>query len=198
MIEPFKIEIADAVIDDLRSRLRGTRFAADFGNDDWDYGTNGAYLQELVRYWAEEYDWRVHERAMNAFSHFRTVIDEVPIHFIHARGNGPKPMPLIMSHGWPWTFWDLQKVIGKLTDPAAFGGDPADAFDVVIPSLPGFGFSTPLTTPGVNFSRTADMWVTLMQRLGYETFAAQGGDFGAFVTAQLGHKFAQKMPAPWA
>jgi len=192
MIEPFKIEIADAVIDDLKSRLRGTRFPADFGNDDWDYGTNGAYLQELVRYWAEEYDWRVHERAMNAFSHFRTVIDEVPIHFIHARGNGPKPMPLIMSHGWPWTFWDLQKVIGKLADPAAFGGDPADAFDVVIPSLPGFGFSTPLTTPGVNFSRTADMWVTLMQRLGYETFAAQGGDFGAFVTAQLGHKFAQK------
>jgi len=193
MIEPFKIDIAEAVIDDLKTRLRRTRLAADFGNEAWDYGTNGAYLQELLRYWTEDYDWRVHERAMNEFAHFRTDIEGVPIHFIHQRGRGPRPMPLIMSHGWPWTFWDLQKVIRPLTDPAAFGGDPADAFDVIIPSLPGFGFSTPLTTPGINFSRTADMWMTLMQRLGYETFFAQGGDFGAFVTAQLGHKHAGKL-----
>jgi pimeloyl-ACP methyl ester carboxylesterase len=193
MIEPFTINIPDAVLDDLKSRLRRTRFAADFGNEAWDYGANGTYLQELLHYWAEDYDWRAQERAMNGFSHFRTVIDNVPIHFIHERGRGPNPVPLIMSHGWPWTFWDLQKVIRPLTDPASFGGDAADAFDVIIPSLPGFGFSTPLTTPGVNFSRTADMWVRLMQRLGYETFAAQGGDFGAFVTAQLGHKYADRM-----
>jgi pimeloyl-ACP methyl ester carboxylesterase len=191
-MERFTIDIPEPVIAALKTRLRNTRLAEDFGNDGWDYGTNGAYLQELLTYWAEDYDWRIHERAMNQFAHFRTVIDGLKIHFIHARGRGPNPMPLIMSHGWPWTFWDLQKVIGPLTDPAAFGGDPADAFDVIIPSLPGFGFSTPLTTPGVNFSRTADIWVTLMERLGYQNFAAQGGDFGAFVTAQLGHKYPQK------
>jgi hypothetical protein len=186
MIEDFKIDVPDDVIRDLKSRLRATRLAADFGNDEWAYGTNGAYLQELLRYWAEDYDWRVHECAMNALPHFGTVIDDVPIHFIHQRGRGPSPMPLIMS-------WDLQKVIAPLTDSAAHGGDAADAFDVIIPSLPGFGFSTPLTKPGVNFSSTADLWVTLMRRLGYDRFAAQGGDFGAFVTAQLGHKHASKM-----
>jgi pimeloyl-ACP methyl ester carboxylesterase len=190
MIEPFEIAIDEAVLQDLRHRLRNTRFAPDFGNDGWAYGTNGDYLRALITYWAEAYDWRRHERAMNEFAHFRTVIDEVPVHFIHERGVGPKPMPLIMTHGWPWTFWDLQKVIRPLADPAAFGGDPADAFDVIVPSLPGFGFSSPLTTPGINFVRTADLWMKLMRMLGYETFAAQGGDFGAFVTAQLGHKYA--------
>ena len=124
MIEPFTIAIEDDVLQDLKTRLRRTRLAPDFNNDGWDYGTNGAYLQELIAYWAEGYDWRRHERNMNAFPHFRTMIDGVAIHFMHARGVGPKPMPLIMTHGWPWTFWDLQKVIGPLTDPAAFGGDP--------------------------------------------------------------------------
>ena len=191
MIEPFTIAIEDDVLQDLKTRLQRTRLAPDYNNDGWDYGTNGAYLQELIAYWAEGYDWRRHERAMNAFPHFRTSIDGIPIHFIHARGVGPNPMPLIMTHGWPWTFWDLQKVIAPLTNPAAFGGDPADAFDVIVPSLPGFGFSTPLTTPGINFVRTADLWMKLMQdRLGYRRFAAQGGDFGAFVTAQMGHKHA--------
>ena len=191
MIEPFQIAIPDSVLGDLKSRLRQTRWAQDFANDAWAYGTNGAYLKELVDYWADGYDWRRHERAMNVFSHYRTTIDRVPIHFVHERGKGPKPLPLIMTHGWPWTFWDLQKVIRPLTDPAAFGGDPADAFDVVVPSLPGFGFSTPLTVPGVNYWRTADLWMKLMRdELGYRRFAAQGGDFGAFVTAQLGHKYA--------
>jgi len=194
MIEPFQINIDEAVLADLKARLRQTRFAPDFANTGWDYGTNGTYLRELVSYWAEAYDWRKHEAEMNGFAHFRTVIDDVPIHFIHERGRGPKPMPLIMTHGWPWTFWDLQKVIRPLTDPASFGGDPADAFDVVVPSLPGFGFSTPLAVPGVNFSRTAELWMKLMQQeLGYRRFAAQGGDFGAFVTAQLGHKHADSV-----
>jgi pimeloyl-ACP methyl ester carboxylesterase len=194
MIEPFKIDVPDTVLDDLRERLARTRWAEDFANDDWGYGTNGAYLRELVGYWRDGYDWRRHERAMNRFDHFRTVIDEIPIHFISARGKGRSPMPLIMTHGWPWTFWDLHKVIGPLTDPASHGGDQSDAFDVVVPSLPGFGFSTPLRKPGFPYWRTADLWMTLMrERLGYRRFAAQGGDYGAFVTAQLGHKYAEHL-----
>ena len=131
---------------------------------------------------------------MNGFSHFKTTIEDVPIHFIHEPGEGPNPMPLILNHGWPWTFWDLRKVIRPLTDPAAFGGDPADSFDVVVPSLPGYGFSSPLTVPGINYSRTADLWVKLMQDvLGYEKFATQGGDWGAILSAQLGHKYAEHL-----
>ncbi|HLY56107.1 MAG TPA: epoxide hydrolase, partial [Stellaceae bacterium] len=191
MIENFTVNISEPVLDDLRRRLAATRWAADYANDDWGYGTNGAYLKELCAYWQDGYDWRRHERAMNGFRHFRTEIDGIPIHFIHERGKGPAPMPLVMTHGWPWTFWDLHKVIRPLTDPASFGGDPADAFDVVVPSLPGFGFSTPLRKPGYPYWRTADLWVTLMrERLGYDRFAAQGGDYGAFVTGQLGHKYA--------
>ncbi len=193
LVEPFKIAVEEEVLQDLKARLRQTRFAPDFGNADWAYGSNGDYLRELIRYWAEDYDWRKHEREMNGFAHFRTAIDQVPVHFIHERGRGPKPVPLIMTHGWPWTFWDLQKVIRPLTDPAAYGADPADAFDVIVPSLPGFGFSTPLST-GVNFVRTADLWMKLMQQeLGYDKFFAQGGDFGAFVTAQLGHKYSDSV-----
>ena len=194
--KPFTIAIPDATLTDLQERLRRTRYPIDFANENWAYGTNRAYLEEVVAYWRDHYDWRKHEAEMNRFAHYRTTIDGIPIHFIHERGKGPKPIPLILSHGWPWTFWDLQKVIRPLADPAAFGGDPADAFDVVVPSLPGFGFSTPLTTPGINWWRTADLWVTLMRDvLGYPKFAAEGGDWGAFVTQQLGHKYPQHLIA---
>lgn len=192
--EPFRVEVSDRVLDDLRERLRRTHWPADFGNQNWAYGTNREYLHELVDYWIDQYDWRKHEREINAFSHYRVTIDEVPIHFIHEPGKGPNPIPLILSHGWPWTFWDLHKVIRPLADPASFGGDPADAFDVVVPSLPGFCFSAPLTKTGINCWRTADLWLTLMQEvLGYKKFAAQGGDWGAFVTEQLGHKYPQHL-----
>ncbi len=191
---PFTIAIPEATLTDLRERLTRVRWPNDFANDNWAYGANAAYLKELVAYWRDGYDWRAQEKAMNAFTHYKTTIDDVPIHFIHEPGKGPNPMPLILTHGWPWTFWDFHKVIRPLTDPAAFGGDPADAFDVVVPSLPGFGFSTPLTKPGVNYWRTADLWVKLMQEvLGYKKFAAQGGDWGALVTSQLGHKYAQHL-----
>jgi len=190
--ESFKIAVPDAVLSDLRDRLSRVRYPIDFANENWAYGTNRAYLEELVAYWRDQYDWRKHEAEINRFAHYRTTIDGVPIHFIHEPGKGPKPIPLILSHGWPWTFWDLQKVIRPLADPAAFDGDPADAFDVVVPSLPGFCFSTPLTKPGINWWRTADLWVTLMRDvLGYQKFAAEGGDWGAFVTQQLGHKYPQ-------
>ncbi|MBI2963271.1 MAG: epoxide hydrolase [Deltaproteobacteria bacterium] len=192
--EPFTISISDEALADLRRRLERTRWAEDFANADWAYGTNGEYLRSLVEYWRDRFDWRAQEKEMNAFSHYRTTIEEVPIHFIHERGKGPRPMPLVLSHGWPWTFWDLRKVIRPLADPAAFGGDPRDAFDVVVPSLPGYGFSTPLRKTGFNFWRTADLWVKLMQDvLGYERFAAEGGDWGALVTAQLGHKYADRL-----
>jgi len=192
--ESFRIAIPEATLQDLRDRLARTHWPIDFANSQWAYGTNRAYLEELVDYWIHKYDWRKHEQEMNTFSHYKTTIDDVPIHFIHEPGKGPKPMPLILTHGWPWTFWDLHKVIRPLADPASFGGDPADAFDVVVPSLPGFCFSTPLTKPGINFWRTADLWVTLMQDvLGYKKFAAEGGDWGALVTSQLGHKHAQHL-----
>lgn len=191
---PFKIEIPDAALADLRERLSRTRWAHEFANEDWAYGTQGAALRELCAYWRDEFDWRSQERAMNAFSHFRAEVAGVPIHFIHERGVGPRPLPIILSHGWPWTFWDWHKVLPRLADPARFGGDPADAFDVVVPSLPGYGFSSPLTKTGINFWRTADLWVELMRDvLGYERFAAHGGDWGALVTEQLGHKYAEHL-----
>lgn len=193
-MEPFTIDVPDATLTDLRDRLARTRWPEDFGNDAWQYGTSLPYLRSLVDYWLDGFDWRTQEKAMNAFSHFRTTIEDVPIHFIYEKGKGPDPTPLILSHGWPWTFWDLHKVIRPLTDPAAFGGDPKDAFDVIVPSLPGYGFSTPLRKTGFNFWRTADLWVKLMQDvLGYSKFAAEGGDWGALITSQLGHKYADRL-----
>ncbi len=192
--EVFKPHITDAVLDDLRERLKRTRWPRDFANDDWRYGTKLEYLRELVDYWINKFDWRGVEAKINSFANFKTEIDGVPIHFIHEKGKGPDPMPLIVTHGWPWTFWDINKVIRPLADPGAHGGDPRDAFDVVVPSLPGYGFSTPLTKPGINYWRTADLWVRLMQEvLGYRKFAAQGGDWGSIITHQLGHKHAEKL-----
>lgn len=188
-VERFKVSIPDHILADLRQRLTRTRWAGDFGNADWGYGTEQGYLTELVRYWAKDFDWKAQEDAINAFNHYRVNLEGVPIHFIHEKGNGPHPIPLVMTHGWPWTFWDMHKVIRALTHPK----DPNDAFDVVVPSLPGFGFSTPLRQQGVNFIRTADLWVRLMEGLGYPRFAAQGSDVGAFVSSQLGHKYAEKM-----
>ena len=178
--DEFLIEIPEAAVDMLRDRLMRRRSAPDFSNDAWTYGTNGAYLNELVEYWIDGYDWRSHEAAMNEYANHRISIDGIPIHFIHEPGVGPDPMPLILTHGWPWTFWDYEKVIRPLADPAASGGDAADAFDVVVPSLPGFGFSSPLETPGVGWVRTAELWVRLMRDvLGFDRFAAQGGSGGA-------------------
>ncbi|MGQ0697124.1 MAG: epoxide hydrolase family protein [Panacagrimonas sp.] len=192
-IEPFKIDIPESTLTDLRERLARTRWPEDFGNNQWQYGANTAYIRELCEYWEKKFDWRAAEREMNSFSHFRTTVEGIPIHFIHERGKGPNPKPLILSHGWPWTFWDLKKVIRPLTDPAAFGGDPKDSFDVIVPSLPGYGFSTPLRTTGINFWRTADLWVQLMEQLGHKKFYAEGGDWGSLVTAQLGHKYADRV-----
>ena len=190
--EPFVISVPDATLMDLRERLARTRWPEELDNESWQYGTNLAYLKELVAYWQTQYDWRHHEQAINVFHHYRVTIDGQPIHFIHEPGRGPKPMPLILTHGWPWTFWDFHKVIRPLTDPAAFGGDPHDAFDVVVPSLPGFGFSTPLTKTGIAIREVSNRWVVLMREvLGYDRFAAQGGDIGALVSTDLGHAYSR-------
>jgi len=190
-VVPFTVEVPQADLDDLRSRLARTRWADDYANEDWKYGVERGWLQEMVAYWLDGYDWRAEERAINAYPNFRVELDGIPIHFLHCKGVGPSPMPLVVTHGWPWTFWDMRKLIGPLTDPVAHGGDAADAFDVVVPSLPGYGWSVPLRTPGVNVGRVADLWVQLMRdALGYDRFGAYGGDWGAMVTAQLGHAHA--------
>ena len=189
-VKPFKIDISDAQLDDLMSRLKRTRFPDDFGNDDWRYGYNTAYHRELIDYWINQYDWRDVERRMNDLPHFRVDLMNVPLHFIHVRGKGKSPMPLLLHHGWPWTFWDLRKVIGPLTDPERFGGLAEDSFDVVLISLPGYGFSSPLKSTGWNFWRTADLENALMKDvLGYEKYATAGGDWGALIAQQHGHKY---------
>ncbi|MGH3495086.1 MAG: epoxide hydrolase family protein [Sciscionella sp.] len=184
--ERFTVEFPDAAVDDLCDRLRRTRWPLDPGNADWTYGTSLEYLREFVRYWSEEYDWRAAEAAINRFDHYRVELDGVPVHFVWRRSAQPGALPLICTHGWPWTFWDLHRMIEPLADPAAHDGDPSDAFDVVVPSLPGFGFSSPLTRTGIGAGATARLWRRLMTEvLGYPRFGAQGGDFGAIVTQAM-------------
>jgi microsomal epoxide hydrolase len=194
-LEPTPIHVPDDVLDDLRRRLSATKWPVDAGNDDGFYGVRRTQLQALVEYWADGFDWRAAERAINAYEHYRVDVGGVPVHFLRKAGVGPRPIPLILSHGWPWTFWHWSKVIDPLADPASYGGDPADAFDVIVPSLPGFGFSTPLTDrPDMNFWKIADVWHELMtEELGFERYAAGGCDVGALVTGQLGHKYADEL-----
>jgi pimeloyl-ACP methyl ester carboxylesterase len=187
------IAVEERVLEDLRSRLRATKWPDDDGNEDGRYGVPRALLQELAEYWAGEYDWRAAERAMNAYEHYVVDVSGTRVHFMRKPGAGPAPVPLILSHGWPWTFWHWSKVIDRLADPAAFGGDPADAFEVIVPSLPGFGYSTP-TRPDMNFWKIADVWHELMtETLGHARYAAAGCDVGALVTGQLGHKYAGEL-----
>ena len=197
--QPFEIAVPEASLDDLRLRLDRTRHAPDFGNEDWRYGTRGDYLRELLDFWRDGYDWRAHEARMNAYRHYRTEIDGIPIHYIHqpaVAAEGVTPTPLLLTHGWPWTFWDYEELITPLTNPAAYGGDPALAFDVIVPSLPGFGWSSPLDQTGVHWGRTAELWHRLMtETLGYPRFAAGGGDWGGLVTGELGHRFPDEVIA---
>lgn len=186
-IEPFTIEVPQRDVDALRDRLAATRWAPESDNADWSLGVNGTYLRELVSYWQHEFDWRAQEAAINRLPQFRAEIDGVPIHFIHVRGAGPDPVPIVLNHGWPWTFWDFKDVIMPLADPAAHGGSPEDAFDVIVPSLPGFGFSGPLPRGAIGYEQTAGLWVRLMDELGYRRFVTHGGDAGAFISARLGH-----------
>lgn len=189
---PFTISIPDERIEDLHARLDRARFPADLGNGDWGYGVNRDYLADLVGYWRTDFDWRRQEHEINAYDHYRVELEGVPVHYMHVPGKGPDPMPILLAHGWPWTFWDYRKLVDRLSDPAAYGGDPADAFDVIVPSLPGFGFSMPLERTGLAIWDIADLLARLMvDVLGHERFAVHGGDYGVMVAAQLGHKHAQ-------
>ncbi|WP_345347164.1 epoxide hydrolase [Actinoallomurus liliacearum] len=194
-LEPAPIHVPDDVLADLRHRLELTRWPLDAGNEDRYYGVDRAYLQELVDYWRTGFDWRRAEAAINAYEHYRVEVEGVPVHFMRRPGVGPDPTPLILTHGWPWTFWHWSKVIDPLADPGAYGGDPAEAFDVIVPSFPGFGFSGPLPDhPDMNFWKVADLWHVLMTRiLGHDRYAAGGCDVGAMVTGQLGHKYAAEL-----
>jgi pimeloyl-ACP methyl ester carboxylesterase len=184
-IQQYAIAIPEAEVVSLKERLSRTRFPPAIVND-WSDGTDIAYLREIVNYWRDSFDWPAQEARLNAFPQFVARIGDQDVHFVHVRGRGPKPMPLIITHGWPGSFIEMLDVIPRLTDPERFGGDARDAFDVVVPSLPGYGFSSAPTRPGTGPKRIAELWVELMSALGYDRFAAQGGDWGAAVSTDLG------------
>ena len=195
-IQDYRVNIPDADLEDLGRRLARTRWPDEVLGSGWDYGADLAYVKDLVAHWRNGFDWRAQEKKINAFHHYRADVDGLGIHFIHEKGKGPNPIPLIITHGWPSTFFEMLKIISMLTDPGAHGGDPADSFDVVVPSLPGYGFSDRPVATGMNLAAVAGVWAKLMSEgLGYQRFAAQGGDWGAGVTARLGADHADKVMA---
>ena len=185
-ITPFRIAIPNEQLEDLKRRLRATRWPERECVDDWTQGLPLAYAQEVASYWLEKYDWRAREALLNRFPQFKTQIDGLGIHFVHVRSPHPDATPLLVTHGWPGSIVEFQKVIEPLTNPTAHGGEAADAFHVVCPSLPGYGFSDKPTRTGWNVQRIAKAWSELMLRLGYKRYAAQGGDWGAAVTTCIG------------
>ena len=191
---PFALRIPDADIADLRDRLARTRFPDQAPGDAWAYGTDLVYLRRLTEYWRNSFDWRAEEAALNAFPQFRVVLDDVDLHYLHVPGVGPDPMPLLLLHGWPGSVFEFLEIIPRLTDPARFGGDARDAFTVVAPSLPGYGLSFHPGQKRFGVPEMADCVAALMHDvLGYESFGAQGGDWGAAVTSRLGYAYADRM-----
>ncbi|RKR90833.1 pimeloyl-ACP methyl ester carboxylesterase [Micromonospora pisi] len=180
-IRPFRIEIPQADLDDLADRLSRVRWPGQLPGEDWRRGVPVAYLRELAGYWRDGYDWRGQESRLNGFPQFMTEIDGQDIHFLHVRSEVPGALPLLLTHGWPNSFVEFVELIGRLTDPGAYGADPGDAFHVVVPSVPGFGFSAPPRGTGFTVARVAGIWAELMRRLGYERYGTQGGDLGAYV-----------------
>jgi hypothetical protein len=185
-VTPFRIQITEGELEDLRTRLRGTRWPERETVGDWSQGVPLDYLQELCRYWAREYDWPERERRLNTLPQFRTEIDGLGVHFVHVRSPHREALPLVMTHGWPGSIVEFTRVIGPLADPVAHGGVRSDAFHVVCPSLPGYGFSDRPREPGWGIERTARTWTALMERLGYSRFAAQGSDWGTSVSTSIG------------
>ncbi|HSE03627.1 MAG TPA: epoxide hydrolase [Methylomirabilota bacterium] len=183
-IVPFVVDVAQPDLDDLRERLARTRWPDEVVGASWDYGASLAYMRELVAYWRDGFDWRAAEREMNALPHFRARVDGFGIHLIHQRGRGPAPMPLLITHGWPSSFVEMLALIPLLADPASHGADPADAFDVIVPSVPGFGFSD-RPGRGMTRSRVAALWAALMEGLGYPRYAAHANDIGAVISGWL-------------
>jgi pimeloyl-ACP methyl ester carboxylesterase len=189
--KPFRIAVDDAAIIDLNERLARTRWPDEIESSQWNYGTNKAFLRRLCDYWHGSFDWRGIEARLNALPQFLLSVDGTPVHFIHIKGRGPAPKPLLLTHGWPSTCFEYVKVVGPLSDPAAHGADPADAFDLVIPSIPGFTFSPAATQPGMRPAKRAGLWTELMAALGYDRFFAHGSDWGSYLTALLGYRHPQ-------
>jgi epoxide hydrolase len=185
-IRPFRIDIPQAELDDLRDRLARTRWPDELPGVGWSRGVPVDYLKELAAYWRDAYDWRKHEAQLNQFPQFTTTIDGANVHFLHVRSPEPDALPLIVTHGWPGSIVEFLDVIGPLADPRAHGGDAADAFHLVLPSIPGYGLSGPTREAGWTTDRVAKAWAELMARLGYSRYGAQGGDWGAFVSPELG------------
>jgi microsomal epoxide hydrolase len=191
---PFTLRVPDETLADLRARLDRVRWPDEAPGAGWAHGTSLAYLKELVAYWRDRYDWRMHERRLNGWRQFTAPVGAIDIHFIHEPGVGPAPLPLLLSHGWPGSIVEFERIIPMLTDPARFGGDPADAFTVVAPSLPGYTLSFQPGQPRFGVVEIADLFAALMTDvLGYRRFAAQGGDWGAFVTSYLGAAYPDRL-----
>ena len=185
--KPFAISVPDQELEDLHRRLQATRLPDEIPDSSWRYGTSLSYVKDLVDHWTHKFDWRAQEKMLNAFPQYRIEADDLTLHYLHVPGVGPNPMPLLLIHGWPGSIVEFYKVIGPLTDPSAYGGDPKDAFTVVAPSLPGYGFSHTQGHRRYSIEETADLFVKLMTEvLGYSKFATQGGDWGSFVAGRLG------------
>ncbi|HEY4397578.1 MAG TPA: epoxide hydrolase [Acidimicrobiia bacterium] len=185
-MEPYQIRVDNSVLEDLRSRLALTRFPDQIEGTGWEYGFPVDYLRDLVAYWRDEYDWRAAEARLNELPNFRTSIDGQSIHFIHARSSHAEALPLVIGHGWPGSIVEFLEVIPRLTEPVAHGGRADDAFHVIAPSLPGYGFSDPTQTRGWDGWRIARAFIELMRRLGYARYGAQGGDWGAQIATRIG------------
>ena len=185
-LRPFRIDVAQSEVDDLRERLRKTRWPDELPGAGWEYGIPLSYLRELATYWADGYDWRENEARLNEFPQYTTNIDGQNVHFLHVRSRERNAIPLLLTHGWPGSVVEFMKIIGRLVDPGAHGGDVADAFHVIAPSIPGYGFSGPTTEKGWDVKRIAAAFAQLMQRLGYDRYGAQGGDWGSAISRQLG------------
>ncbi len=193
-VTPFRIEIPESVLDDLRARLMQTRWPDEAPGGPWAFGTELTYMRDLVAYWRTEYDWRLHEANLNRFAQFRTRLHDIDLHFIHEKGEGPAPYPLLLMHGWPGSIVEFRELIPRLTQPSAFGGDAADAFTVVAPSLPGHGFSFTPNQKRFGIIEIADALAALMtDTLGYSQFAAHGHDWGAFISTRLGYAFPERL-----
>jgi pimeloyl-ACP methyl ester carboxylesterase len=191
---PYTLRVPDDTLVDVRERLQRVRWPDEAPDAGWSHGTSLAYMKELVAYWRERYDWRVHEARLNRWRQFTVPIGGIDLHFVHEPGVGPAPLPLLLSHGWPGSIVEFERIIPMLTDPARFGGDPADAFTVVAPSLPGYALSFRSGQPRFGVVEMADLFATLMtDLLGYRRFAAQGGDWGAFVTSYLGAAYPDRL-----
>ncbi len=192
-IQPFHINISQSALDDLRHRLSRTRWLTPVTDAGWSEGTDSGFLRRLVDYWQHHFDWRAQETRLNALPQFKTRVADQEIHFVHQRGTGPAPLPLVLTHGWPGSFLEMEAIIPLLADPGSHGGDARDAFHVVVPSLPGYGFSTAPAVKGTGSYEVAGLWAGLMTNLGYERFGAQGGDIGAGVSSWLACRYPERM-----